>query len=143
MPEPDCAKVRKAFAISLGATFSALLIAAELAVPGWFGDWLTTLRAYSHYAGSRPLLEEILRGYFFLPSAVLLIGAVVWVSFKFRDSDLLFAISFSAAVFQLLFPFQLYNTVLNEYLVACLSYVFSALSKFSFHDESDKLFYTH
>ncbi len=105
-------RIRKAFLLSLGATLTALLIAAEFAVPGWFAAWLATIRAYSHYAGSRPLLAEILRGYFFLPSAVLLIGAVVWVSFKFHDSDLLFAIGFSAAVFQLLFPFQIYNTVL-------------------------------
>ncbi len=105
-------QVRKAFLLSLGATLSALLIAAEFAVPGWFSNWLTTLQAYSHYAGSKPLLADLLRGYFFLPSAVLLIGAAVLVSFRFRDSDLLFAIGFSAAVFQLLFPFQIYNAVL-------------------------------
>ncbi|MGA2687428.1 MAG: hypothetical protein ABSE85_05090, partial [Candidatus Korobacteraceae bacterium] len=49
-------QVRKAFLLSLGATLCALLIAAEFAVRGWFSNWLTTIQAYSHYAGSKPLL---------------------------------------------------------------------------------------
>jgi hypothetical protein len=81
-------------------------------VPGWFGEWMTTVAAYTHYAGGKPLLADLLPFHFVLPAAVILMGAVVWVSFKFRDSDLLFALSFSVAVFQLLFPFQIYNTVL-------------------------------
>jgi hypothetical protein len=103
---------RKAFVLSLGATLSALLIAAEFAVPGWFAEWLATLAAYAHYAGGKPPLADLLRGHFVLPAAALLMGTVVWVSFKFQASDLLFAVSFSAAVFQLLFPFQIYNAVL-------------------------------
>lgn len=105
-------RTRKVFVLSLGAALSALLIAADLAVPGWFGEWMTTVAAYTHYAGGKPLLTDLLPFHFVLPAAVILMGAVVWVSFKFRDSDLLFALSFSVAVFQLLFPFQIYNTVL-------------------------------
>ncbi len=105
-------RIRKAFVVSLGATLSALLIAAELAVPGWFGEWLATLAAYTHYAGGSPLLADLLHGHFVLPASVLLMGAAVWVSFRFHNSDLLFAISFSAAAFALLFPFQIYNAVL-------------------------------
>jgi len=105
-------RIRKAFVLSLGAALSALLIAAEFAVPDWFGEWLATLAAYAHYAGGKPLLADLLRGHFVLPAAAILMGTVVWVSFKFQASDLLFAISFSAAVFQLLFPFQIYNAVL-------------------------------
>jgi len=105
-------QVRKAFLLSLGATLCALLIAAEFAVRGWFSNWLTTIQAYSHYAGSKPLLADLLRGHFVPPAAALLVTAVVCVSFRFHDFDLLFAISFSVAVFQLLFPFQIYNTVL-------------------------------
>ena len=105
-------QVRKAFLLSLGATLCALLIAAEFAVRGWFSNWLTTIQAYSHYAGSKPLLTDLLRGHFVPPAAALLVTAVVCVSFRFHDFDLLFAISFSVAVFQLLFPFQIYNTVL-------------------------------
>ena len=105
-------QVRKAFLLSLGATLCALLIAAEFAVRGWFSNWLTTIQAYSHYAGSKPLLTDLLRGHFVPPAAALLVTTVVCVSFRFHDFDLLFAISFSVAVFQLLFPFQIYNTVL-------------------------------
>jgi len=105
-------RIRKAFLISLFATLSALLLASELAVPGWFAPWLNTIRAYSHYAGARPLLADLLRGHSLLPAALLLACLVCWISFRFRDTDLLFAISFSAAVSQLLFPFQIYNSVL-------------------------------
>jgi hypothetical protein len=105
-------RIRKAFVLSLGATLSVLLIAAEFAVPGWFAEWLATLAAYAHYAGGKPPLADLLCGHFVLPAAALLLGAAVCVSFKFQASDLLFAISFSAAMFQLLFPFQIYNAVL-------------------------------
>ena len=100
------------FLLSLGATLSVLLIAAEFAVPGWFAEWLATLAAYAHYAGGSPLLADLLQGHCLLPATALLLGAAVWVSFKFQGSDLLFAISFSAAAFALIFPFQLYNAVL-------------------------------
>jgi len=105
-------RARKAFLLSLGATLSVLLIAAEFAVPGWFAEWLATLAAYAHYAGGSPLLADLLQGHCILPATALLVGAAVWVSFKFQDSDLLFAISFSTAAFALIFPFQLYNAVL-------------------------------
>ncbi|MGD0929230.1 MAG: glycosyltransferase 87 family protein [Candidatus Korobacteraceae bacterium] len=105
-------RIRKAFVLSLGATLSVLLVAAEFAVPGWFAEWLATLAAYAHYAGGKPPLADLLCGHFVLPAAALLLGAAVCVSFKFQASDLLFAISFSAAIFQLLFPFQIYNAVL-------------------------------
>ena len=105
-------RARKAFLLSLGATLSVLLIAAEFAVPGWFAEWLATLAAYAHYAGGSPLLADLLQGHCLLPATALLLGAAVWVSFKFQGSDLLFAISFSAAAFALIFPFQLYNAVL-------------------------------
>ena len=43
---------------------------------------------------------------------ILLGLAVLWVSWRWRESDLLFAVGFSVAVFQLIFPFQMYNEVL-------------------------------
>jgi len=103
---------RKKFLLSLGATLLALFTASEVLVSGWVWDWLGTLRAYTHYAGARPLLAEVLHGHFVLAAAVLLLAAILWSSFQFCDSDLLFAISFSVAAFQLLFPFQIYNEVL-------------------------------
>jgi hypothetical protein len=105
-------RARKRFAIAYGCSLSALLLAAELLVPGWFPQWLMTVRAYSEYAGSKPLLSDLLHGHFFWETAVLLMIAAVWVSYKVCEADLLFAISFSIAVFQLLFPFLLYNEIL-------------------------------
>jgi len=70
------------------------------------------VRAYSHYAGSQPLLIDLVRSYLLVPAYLLLIGAVVFASLRFHRCDLLFAVSFSIAVFQLLFPFQIYNEVL-------------------------------
>ena len=103
---------RKAFLLSLSATVSALLMASERVVPGWFSHWLSTLLAYSHYTGANPLLQDALARYGFLPAAMLLVGAVVWASWKFQDTDLLFAVSLSVASFQLLFLFQIYNEIL-------------------------------
>lgn len=105
-------RIRKAFLISLAASLLGLTLASELAVPGWITPWLSTMRAYSHYAGARPLLADLTHGHFFIPAAPLLIAAVVWVSIEFCSSDLLYSIGFSVATFQLLFPFQLYNEVL-------------------------------
>ena len=103
---------RKRFLISLAVTLAALIVSSQLLVPGWVPDWLETVRAYTHYAGARPLLAEMLHGHFVSAAAVLLVAAVVWLGYQFRDSDLLFAISFSVTAFQLLFPFQIYNEAL-------------------------------
>lgn len=105
-------RIRKAFLISLATSLLGLTLASELAFPGWITPWLSTIRAYSHYAGGRPLLADLTHGHFFIPAALLLIATVVWVSFEFCNSDLLFTVGFSVAAFQLLFPFQLYNEVL-------------------------------
>jgi hypothetical protein len=105
-------RARKPFLLALCGSTGALLLASEIVVPGWFGQWLTTIRAYSQYAGSEPLLAELLHGHVVWPATVLLVAACVWVSHKFCESDLLFAISFSIAVFQLIFPFLLYNEIL-------------------------------
>jgi hypothetical protein len=103
---------RKRFLVSLGGSMGTLLLVSEIVVPGWFGQWLATMRAYSHYAGSAPLLSDLLRGHFVWPAGVLLLVASLWVSYRFCESDLLFAISCSIAVFQLVFPFLLYNEIL-------------------------------
>jgi hypothetical protein len=103
---------RRRFVIAYGCSLSALLFASEILVPGWFPEWLVTVRAYSQYAGSKPLLADLLHGHLFWETASLLVIAAIWVSYKFCEVDLLYAISFSIAVFQLLFPFLLYNEIL-------------------------------
>ncbi len=45
-------RTRKVFIFSLAASLLVLLLASELAVPGWLTSWLGTVRAYSH--GERP-----------------------------------------------------------------------------------------
>src|SRR5664280_2990061 len=80
-------------------------------LPGWLTRWRETLHAYAHYAGARPRLFFLLPpGAGWLASAILVI-AVLWISWQWYDSDLLFAIGFSVAAFQLMFPFQIYNEV--------------------------------
>ena len=103
---------RKRFVMAYGCSLSALLLASDVLVPGWFPQWLTTIRAYSDYAGSKPLLTDLLHAHFVWGTASLLVIATAWISHKFCEVDLLFAISFSIAVFQLLFPFLLYNEIL-------------------------------
>ena len=105
-------RVRRRFALAAGIVLAALLLASEWISPGWFSRWIWTLKAYSHYAGTRPLLADLLGGRLVMEAAAVLVGAAAWVSYRYRDEDLLLAISFSIAVFQLLFPFQIYNQVL-------------------------------
>jgi hypothetical protein len=58
------------------------------------------------------LLMDLLRGHFVGPAIVMLLGAAIAVSYRWRESDFLFAMSFSIAVFQLLFPFLIYNEII-------------------------------
>jgi hypothetical protein len=103
---------RKRFLIATAVGLGGLLAASEWVSPGWLPRWIWTLEAYARYAGSKPLLGDLLRGHFFRPAAVVLAGAVVLVSHKYREQDLMFAVCFSIAAFQLLFPFQIYNEIL-------------------------------
>jgi hypothetical protein len=103
---------RRLFLIAFGCSITALVAASELLLPGWIGPWLATVHAYSHYAGSKPLLMDLLHGHFVGPAIVMLLGAAIAVSYRWRESDFLFAMSFSIAVFQLLFPFLIYNEII-------------------------------
>jgi hypothetical protein len=105
-------RTRKRFLVAAGGALGALLLASEFISSGWFTHWLSTLMAYAHYAGTKPLLADLLGSRFFMPFGMMLVGAVVWVSCRYCDRDLLFAVSFSITAFQLLFPFQIYNEVL-------------------------------
>jgi len=87
-------------------------VGLELVSRGWITHWMWTLKAYAHYAGSAPPLADLLPGRLVVPGAIILLAAVVGVGCKYRDQDLLYAVSFSIAAFQLLFPFQIYNEVL-------------------------------
>ena len=102
---------RGRFLTAFGYSTVTLVVASELLLPGWIGPWLATVRAYSHYAGSKPLLMDLLPGHLVVPVIALLLCAVVGVCHRWRESDFLFAMSFSIAVFQLLFPFLIYNEV--------------------------------
>ena len=103
---------RKRFLLALLATTVGIELLSELVVPGWPASWLTTVRAYSLYAGSAPLLRELAGAQLFGPACAFLVGTVVWVALRFGEEDLLFALSFSIAAFQLVFPFLIYNEVL-------------------------------
>ncbi len=103
---------RRRFLIAFGCSIAALVAGSEALLPGWIGPWLATVRAYSHYAGSKPLLLDLLHGHLVVPAITLLLCAVIVVSYRWRESDFLFAMSFSIAVFQLLFPFLIYNEII-------------------------------
>jgi hypothetical protein len=103
---------RRRFLIAFAGSATALVAASEALLPGWIKLWLDTVRAYSHYAGSKPLLLEVLHGHVVVPVIILLLCAVITVSYRWRESDFLFAISFSIAIFQLFFPFLIYNEII-------------------------------
>jgi len=103
---------RKRFLLAAAGGLGGLLLASELVSRGWITHWMWTLKAYAHYAGSAPPLADLLPGRLVVPGAIILLAAVVGVGCKYRDQDLLYAVSFSIAAFQLLFPFQIYNEVL-------------------------------
>jgi len=105
-------RARKAFVISLALFQCGLLAVSELMLRGWFSLWLRTLREYAQYAGAKPRLFLILPPRLVWLGSAILVGAVIWVSWRWRDSDLLFAVCFSIAVFQLIFLFHMYNEVM-------------------------------
>ena len=69
---------RKTFLIAFGSSTVTLLAASELLLPGWFWPWLATVRAYSHYAGSKPLLIDLLHGHLVLTAIALLPLRRLW-----------------------------------------------------------------
>ena len=103
---------RKRFLIVTFTGLGGLLAASEWVSHGWFTHWVRTLQAYAQYVGTKPLLGDLLGGLFFRPATIVLLGAVVLVSHKYSEQDLMFAVCFSIAAFQLVFPFQIYNQVL-------------------------------
>jgi hypothetical protein len=103
---------RKRFLVAAIVAEGALLGGAAFLMPNWLPRWLDTVRAYTQYAGGQPRLFFVLPHPVAVVIAVLLLLAVLWVGWRWRESDLLFAVAFSIAVFQLLFPFQMYNEVL-------------------------------
>jgi hypothetical protein len=105
-------RTRKSFLIAFCAAECVLLGVSEVLVPGWFSQWVATLRAYAGYARAEPLVAYLFGDRLAIFAAAILVCAVIWVAVRWPESDLLFAVSFSIAAFQLLFPFQLYNEVL-------------------------------
>lgn len=101
----------KPFLLWLAGSTGALLLASELMVPGWFSSWFATARAYSHYAGIAPWTVQLLGGRGTAPAVILLISSAAYVSYSFRRADPLFAIAFSVAAFELIFPFLIYNEI--------------------------------
>jgi len=97
---------RKRFLLAAAGGLGGLLLASELVSRGWITHWMWTLKAYAHYAGSAPPLADLLPGRLVVPGAIILLAAVVGVGCKYRDQDLLYAVSFSIAAFQLLFLFR-------------------------------------
>ncbi len=105
-------KNRKAFLASLGCTVGGLLAISQWINPGWLPHWLATVRAYSHYAGAAPLICMLPGRRLPALAAALLTTATLAASWRWRKADSRLAIGFSASVFQVLMPFQLYNEVM-------------------------------
>jgi len=105
-------RTKKSFLLSLVATFTGLLAAAEAAVPGWIPHWVGTLEAYARYTGANPPLLDALPRCLYLPVCGLLVAAIIRVSLNSRLRDPLFAVAFSTAAFELMLPFQIYNELL-------------------------------
>jgi hypothetical protein len=101
---------RKRFAISFAAFLLGLVTTASIASPGWIPEWFATLPRYARYVRA-PLLTlffgveigPVLSGLVFL-----CLIAILWLH---RESDLLFQMSVSVAIFTLLIPYDPYNLI--------------------------------
>lgn len=102
--------IRKSFLLSFLATEAALWTLAFAFVPDWIPHWVSTLRLYS--ADATPLAVGLAGTAAGLVAGVMGLAVVTAVSWKYADRNLLFAASFSIAVFQFLIPYQIYNSVL-------------------------------
>ncbi len=103
---------RKSFLLSFAGSATALLAASQYWVPGWISEWWQTIRAYTGYSGAKPLVCLLPGHYLPLLGGGLLLAAGLVISWKWREADLVLAISFSVAAILVLVPFQLYNQVM-------------------------------
>jgi hypothetical protein len=101
---------RKRLASSMVVSLITLYLASSAMLPGWFGHWLETLNAYSHYAGKSPLV--IVGPVVGTILIVLVFCGLIAALWRIRRADLLFSTALSVAIFQLLVPYEYYNTVL-------------------------------
>ena len=99
---------RKNLIFGFGAAMSALLLASELLLPGWFFGWWRALTGYSHYT-LPPLTQLVLGKYPGAAAGVATLALGMWMAWKVRrdpaDSErFTLATSFVLAVTVLLAP---------------------------------------
>ena len=103
---------RKRFVISFILTGCALLAISERLCAGWLLHWLATIRAYAGYAGAKSLIQLLPGRNLPVMGAGLLLLAVLFASWKYRNTDPQLAVGFSVAAFSVVFPFQVYNQIM-------------------------------
>lgn len=108
---------RKRLAFSFLLTSSALVLAGEALLPGWFAEFLTAVRKYRHYTSSPSGLRM-----FFPPAiawslAALLAGTILGLGWKrrrdsARSNEFGWMLGWVAAVTVVIAPIALYNQLL-------------------------------
>lgn len=101
---------RRAFLFSFTAALTTLSVATAVATPHWFVEWLGSLRAYSKHAAGPSVVTSLFGHEAFIGSAALCVLLVVLL-WRARHGDLLSMIALSIVVFQLLLPWEFYNSV--------------------------------
>ena len=102
---------RKRFAIAFAVSLLVLLSLASIVTPGWIPDWFASLRAYAQLGNPSFAVSFLGNKLGLVVSAIVLLGliAALWMQ---RESDLLFRMALSVAVFQLIIPVEIYSAVI-------------------------------
>jgi hypothetical protein len=101
---------RRTFLLSFTATLAGLSAATSLATPHWFGEWLRALRAYSEHAAGPSVIASVF-GRAASGVSIGLCGLLLILLWKQRHEDMLPLVALSVIVFQLVLPWEFYNSV--------------------------------
>jgi hypothetical protein len=104
-------KQQKRFVISLALSLMGLLALSSAATPGWREEWIAALRHYAQY-GRGPLVILFFGNKIGAAILVLLLLILIVGLWRRRESDLLFQVALSVAIFQLVIPYEPYNAIM-------------------------------
>jgi hypothetical protein len=100
----------KSFVFSFATTLLALFIITNAVMSGWFPEWIGALYHYSHQAAGPSVVAVISGRAYYAVSALLLCSLLtsLWVK---RGANLLSQVALSVMVFQLILPWEFYNSI--------------------------------
>jgi hypothetical protein len=100
----------KPFLLSFATTLVVLCLITTAALSDWFPEWIKALYRYSNQAAG-PSVVTVISGRAHYVISVLLFCLLLILLWIKRRADLLFQVALSVLVFQLILPWEFYNSI--------------------------------